>query len=42
MLPDLGQEFKYSEDRFNAEDLAELELMIELYMEQHGALQKQM
>ena len=42
VLPDLGQEFKYSEDRFNAEDLAELELMIELYMEQHGALQKQM
>ena len=42
LLPDLGQEFTYSEDRFNAEDLVELELMIELYMEQHGALQKQM
>lgn len=40
LLPDLGAEFAYSEDSFGPEEFDQLELMIELYLEQHPALRK--
>ncbi|MBT8140111.1 MAG: hypothetical protein KJP25_10100 [Gammaproteobacteria bacterium] len=40
ILPDLGAEFDYSEDKFGPDELDQLELMIELYLEQHPALRK--
>ncbi len=34
ILPDLGAEFSYSSDRFSTEDIEELTLLVELYLEE--------
>ena len=34
ILPDLGAEFSYSSDRFSIEDIEELTLLVELYLEE--------
>ena len=34
ILPDLGVEFSYSSDRFSTEDLEELSILVELYLEE--------
>ena len=38
LLPDIGTEFEFSDDRFGLEELRELEVLIELYLEQHALL----
>ena len=34
ILPDLGVEFSYSNDQFSTEDLEELSILVELYLEE--------
>lgn len=38
LLPDIGAEFEFSDDRFSMEELTDLEILIELYLEQHPLL----
>ena len=38
ILPDLGADFSYSSDRFSTEDIEELSILIELYLEEIAIL----
>lgn len=40
LLPDFANEFSYTEDRFHSSELDDLNTLVELYMEQHPILRK--